>query len=106
MEYETPVGLSVDPALGGGLLHPVRHSWSENSVESEHHNYDSHQPRRQEPPVYSSRDRVCAQTPPKHTRTCNKLPDVYMCTSQVALMDMDRGIGIIIVVVALGALFD
>jgi hypothetical protein len=29
-----------------------------------------------------------------------------MCTSQVALMDMDRGIGIIIVVVALGALFD
>jgi hypothetical protein len=31
---------------------------------------------------------------------------VYVRTSQVALMDMDRGIGIIIVVVALGALFD
>ena len=25
------------------------------------------------------------------TRTCNKLPGVYMCTSQVALMDLDRG---------------
>ena len=26
-----------------------------------------------------------------HTRTCNKLHDVYMYTSQAALMDMDRG---------------
>ena len=25
------------------------------------------------------------------TRTCNKLPDVHMCTSEPALMDMDRG---------------
>ena len=32
-----------------------------------------------------------AQRAPNHTRTCNKLPDVYMCTSRVALMDMDRG---------------
>ncbi len=32
-----------------------------------------------------------AQTLPKHTRTCNTLRDVYMCTSAVALMDMNRG---------------
>jgi len=35
--------------------------------------------------------RVRAPTLSNHTRTCNKLPDVHMCTSQVALMGMDRG---------------
>ena len=35
--------------------------------------------------------RECAQRPRNHTRTCNKLPDVHMCTPEPALMDMDRG---------------
>ena len=44
------------------------------------------------PPTIGYPRRERAQTPSTHTRTCNKLPGVHMCTSQVALMDMDRGI--------------
>ena len=33
-----------------------------------------------------------APTLSNHTRTCNKLPDVYMYTPQVAVMGMDRGL--------------
>ena len=39
----------------------------------------------------SSHNRDSRRTLSNHTRTCNKLPGVYMCTSQVALMDLDRG---------------
>ena len=39
----------------------------------------------------SSYKRDSRTTLSNHTRTCNKLPDVYMYTSQAALMDMDRG---------------
>lgn len=35
--------------------------------------------------------RECAQRPPNHPRTCNKLPDVYMCTRVAFLKGMDRG---------------
>ena len=35
--------------------------------------------------------RECAQRPRNHTRTCNKLPDVYMCTPEVEVADINRG---------------
>ncbi len=39
----------------------------------------------------SRHKRVSRRTLSNHTRTCNKLRNVYMYTSQVALMEMDRG---------------
>ena len=39
----------------------------------------------------SSLKRNSRRTLSNTTRTCNKLPDVHMCTSEPALMDMDRG---------------
>ncbi len=47
--------------------------------------------RLQQRPPHFSPHHERAQTPPDHTRTCNKLWDVYMCTSAVLLMDLDRG---------------
>ena len=65
-------------------------TWRATRTESFRYDSDRHQPRPQTRTDHSRRCRGRAQTPTRHTRTCNTVVDVYMCTSQVALMDMER----------------
>ena len=61
-------------------------------IGSEPHDRHPRQSRSGERPRHGYRSRDCVQPPSNHTRTCNKLPDLHMCTSLVIRMDMDRGI--------------
>jgi hypothetical protein len=79
-----------DPANSAPRVPPHNPSHGPDP-EEEHHDEPTPLPEQASRTPHQPCHRARASTLSNHTRTCNKLPDVHMYTSEPVLRDMDRG---------------